>query len=101
MPDHAAPAVPRRASPGDCYGSMMVTFDVGPPDDEEATVTAAEVAGLTAAAATSPRPLASTAELASVASTRIRTSCMLAPSGAPPRISRVITLCHVDPTTIV
>lgn len=79
---------------------MMVTFGVGPPDDEEAMVTAAEVAGLTATAATL-RPLASTAELASVTSTRIRTSCMLAPSGAPPRISRAITLCHVDPTTIV
>jgi hypothetical protein len=81
------PGNAKRASAGSCHGSMMVTFGVGPPDgEEEATVTPAEAPVLTAAAATL-RPLASTAELASVTITRIRTSFISLPLPERPRAS--------------
>jgi hypothetical protein len=78
----------KRASASNRYGSIMVTFEVGPPEeeDEEAMVTAADAAGLTAAAATL-RPLASTAELASVTITRIRTFFISWPLPERPRAS--------------
>ena len=78
------PRAPKRASASNCYGSIMVTFEVGPPEDPLlATAAAAEVPELTAATATL-RPLASTAELASVTITRIRTFCIAGPFRSAP-----------------
>jgi hypothetical protein len=67
---------------------MMVTFGLGDPEEEEeeATGTVAPAAELTAIAATL-RPLASTAELASVTIMRIRTSFISWPLPERPRAS--------------
>jgi hypothetical protein len=63
----------------------MVTFEVGPPE-EEAVVTAGEVAEPTAATAMLS-PLANIAELASVTITRIRTFLISWPLPERPRAS--------------
>lgn len=75
----------------------MVTFEVAVPETELLTATTvAENPEPTADTAT-PRPPANTAELPSATTMRMRKLFILrAPSGAPPCISQVITLCYVD-----